>query len=429
MYLQKLQKQKKLLVFLLLAGLVFGAGSVQSMANTPSQDAKTTYQTQTDKVQKEIDRINLDLQNINQNKETTQSQTLAGQVSTKQSSINEIDRLIIDTRVVIGQLDKQIRDNQDKIDVLNKELSEMVLQIQSRQLKKPITVIFSGKNMGSMISEIYGLSAIEQSIEVKKQEIDDANKDLKDTKEKNETLKTQLETTRSLLKSEQSGLKFLFDQTQGQESRYQSLLKSINEQKTQLESQLGTLEGEYLAELSNERSKQQYVDTGYTSQCSFEETQPLNVPPDYFTSPAKGYLTQPFHCGHDGIDIANDTGSDLVAVDDGEVIKVGPEMKGCIGFGCSGGFGNYIVIEHIVPSGQKVYSLYAHLQFKPTLVIGQKVARGQKVGLMGCTGYTFPYPCGVHIHFMLLSESSQKSGLGCRYGRAKCYNPLKYMKL
>lgn len=257
MYLQKLQKQKKWLVFLLLAGVLFGAGSVQSLANTPNQDAKTTYQTQTDKVQKEIDRINLDLQNINQNKETTQSQTLAGQVSTKQSSINEIDRLIIDTRVVIGQLDKQIRDNQDEIDILNKELSEMVLQIQSRQLKKPITVIFSGKNMGSMISEIYGLSTIEQSIEAKKQQIDKANRDLKDTKEKNETLKTQLETTRSLLKSEQSGLKFLFDQTQGQESRYQSLLKSINEQKTQLESQLGTLEGEYLAELSNERSKQQ----------------------------------------------------------------------------------------------------------------------------------------------------------------------------
>jgi murein DD-endopeptidase MepM/ murein hydrolase activator NlpD len=430
MYFLTLQKQKNLISFLIIFTLVFGLISTRALANTNTEKTQTNYELQNSQVQKEIDRISSDIKKISQESEDSgqQSQTLSGQVSKKQEAINQIDKLILDTRLVIGQLDKQIKDNQDKIDRLNKELSELVLEIQNRQLKKPISILFSGKNLGTIIGQIYSISSVEEKIDAKKKEVDEANKSLKKTKEKNEELKTELESTRALFRSEQSGLKYLLDETNGEESRYQSLLKSITEQKSQLEGQLDTLKGDYLAELQDQRS-QNYRDTNYTTECPFEEKTPLNIPQGYFGSPATGYLTQPFHCGHDGVDIANDMGSSITSIGDGEVTRVGPEMKGCIGFGCSGGFGNYIVIKHQIPSGQIVYSLYAHLQYKPTLIIGQKVAKGQQVGQMGCTGYTSPYPCGIHLHFMLLSDSLEKNGLGCVYGKAKCYNSEKYIKL
>lgn len=430
MYFLTLQKQKNLISFLIIFTLVFGLISTRALANTNTEKTQTNYELQNSQVQKEIDRISSDIKKISQESEDSgqQSQTLSGQVSKKQEAINQIDKLILDTRLVIGQLDKQIKDNQDKIDRLNKELSELVLEIQNRQLKKPISILFSGKNLGTIIGQIYSISSVEEKIDAKKKEVDEANKSLKKTKEKNEELKTELESTRALFRSEQSGLKYLLDETNGEESRYQSLLKSITEQKSQLEGQLDTLKGDYLAELQDQRS-QNYRDTNYTTECPFEEKTPLNIPQGYFGSPATGYLTQPFHCGHDGVDIANDMGSPITSIGDGEVTRVGPEMKGCIGFGCSGGFGNYIVIKHQIPSGQIVYSLYAHLQYKPTLIIGQKVAKGQQVGQMGCTGYTSPYPCGIHLHFMLLSDSLEKNGLGCVYGKAKCYNSEKYIKL
>jgi murein DD-endopeptidase MepM/ murein hydrolase activator NlpD len=430
MYFLTLQKQKNLISFLIIFTLVFGLSSTRALANTNTEKTQTNYELQNSQVQKEIDRISSDIKKISQESEDSgqQSQTLSGQVSKKQEAINQIDKLILDTRLVIGQLDKQIKDNQDKIDRLNKELSELVLEIQNRQLKKPISILFSGKNLGTIIGQIYSISSVEEKIDAKKKEVDEANKSLKKTKEKNEELKTELESTRALFRSEQSGLKYLLDETNGEESRYQSLLKSITEQKSQLEGQLDTLKGDYLAELQDQRS-QNYRDTNYTTECPFEEKTPLNIPQGYFGSPATGYLTQPFHCGHDGVDIANDMGSSITSIGDGEVTRVGPEMKGCIGFGCSGGFGNYIVIKHQIPSGQIVYSLYAHLQYKPTLIIGQKVAKGQQVGQMGCTGYTSPYPCGIHLHFMLLSDSLEKNGLGCVYGKAKCYNSEKYIKL
>lgn len=430
MYFLTLQKQKNLISFLIIFTLVFGLISTRALANTNTEKTQTNYELQNSQVQKEIDRISSDIKKISQESEDSgqQSQTLSGQVSKKQEAINQIDKLILDTRLVIGQLDKQIKDNQDKIDRLNKELSELVLEIQNRQLKKPISILFSGKNLGTIIGQIYSISSVEEKIDAKKKEVDEANKSLKKTKEKNEELKTELESTRALFRSEQSGLKYLLDETNGEESRYQSLLKSITEQKSQLEGQLDTLKGDYLAELQDQRS-QNYRDTNYTTECPFEEKTPLNIPQGYFGSPATGYLTQPFHCGHDGVDIANDMGSSITSIGDGEVTRVGPEMKGCIGFGCSGGFGNYIVIKNQIPSGQIVYSLYAHLQYKPTLIIGQKVAKGQQVGQMGCTGYTSPYPCGIHLHFMLLSDSLEKNGLGCVYGKAKCYNSEKYIKL
>jgi len=248
------------------------------------------------------------------------------------------------------------------------------------------------------------------------------------TKAQNLAIESQLEKTRSLLKSQQSNLEYLLAQTKGQENEYQKLLTSIENQKKILDTQLDSLKGEYLAELADLRNDEILANQA-GSGCKFEVAGSLGVSKDYFVRPAKGFLTQPFHCGHDGIDIADGLGSELVSIADGIVDRVGPRMDGCIGLKCNGGYGNYILIRHDLPSGKRVYSLYAHLHRPPNKVIGQNVARGETIGLMGCTGFTKPYPCGVHIHFMLMSDSVEQTGLGCRMGRSKCYNPANYINI
>jgi len=86
---------------------------------------------------------------------------------------------------------------------------------------------------------------------------------------------------------------------------------------------------------------------------------------------------------HTGIDIAAPLGSVVKAAADGVVVAVGHT---------SVGYGNYVVIAH----GGGIMTLYGHL-FKTDVSVGQRVMRGQRIGLEGATGLA----TGPHVHFEL----------------------------
>ncbi|MBR5227864.1 MAG: M23 family metallopeptidase [Clostridia bacterium] len=64
-------------------------------------------------------------------------------------------------------------------------------------------------------------------------------------------------------------------------------------------------------------------------------------------------------------------------------------------------YGNYVKIKH--PNG--MYTLYAHLQYGSVDVnLKDKVKKGQVIGFMGNTGYSF----GAHLHFEVRDENNVK---------------------
>lgn len=86
---------------------------------------------------------------------------------------------------------------------------------------------------------------------------------------------------------------------------------------------------------------------------------------------------------HRGLDIANHTGTPIVASADGRVSSVRK----------NGGMGKTIVIDH----GYGFVSRYAHLsEYK--VKRGQQVKRGDVIGLMGSTGYS----TGPHLHYEVI---------------------------
>lgn len=84
---------------------------------------------------------------------------------------------------------------------------------------------------------------------------------------------------------------------------------------------------------------------------------------------------------HTGIDLAADRGTPVYAVGDGIVVRAD---------NTSGGYGNCIRINH----GYSYLTFYAHLS-KILVVPGQKVRRGQLIGLVGTTGRS----TGPHLHY------------------------------
>lgn len=99
-----------------------------------------------------------------------------------------------------------------------------------------------------------------------------------------------------------------------------------------------------------------------------------------FIWPASGTLNQYFAWYHPGIDIGNLGGGPILASDGGTVVVSGWDGTG---------YGNTIVIDH----GNGYTTRYAHLSALYAGV-GQRVAKGETLGMMGSTGRS----TGTHLH-------------------------------
>ncbi|MBS3956404.1 MAG: peptidoglycan DD-metalloendopeptidase family protein [Clostridiales bacterium] len=109
------------------------------------------------------------------------------------------------------------------------------------------------------------------------------------------------------------------------------------------------------------------------------------VPGGSLTSPY-GWRTHPIFGTrrfHHGIDISRGD-STIVAAGDGTVVRAQ--------YGWNGGYGNMIVIDH----GDGVTTVYTHILDGSFVVSsGERVTKGQRIALVGSTGYS----TGPHLHF------------------------------
>ena len=109
------------------------------------------------------------------------------------------------------------------------------------------------------------------------------------------------------------------------------------------------------------------------------------TPGCYYLRPIKGgHISQKLHL-HNAVDLAAPIGTPIVASAGGTVII------SRINNGWNGGYGNFVVISH----NNGTQTLYAHMQLKKVVSVGQHVDQGDLVGYIGMTGETY----GPHVHF------------------------------
>ncbi|MBW1645931.1 MAG: M23 family metallopeptidase [Deltaproteobacteria bacterium] len=110
---------------------------------------------------------------------------------------------------------------------------------------------------------------------------------------------------------------------------------------------------------------------------------PSIMPVRGWISSRYGYRVSPFTGRrefHKGVDIVNRRGTPVVATADGRVKFAG----------YNGGYGRMVVIDHGIGLATK----YGHLS-KIYVKIGDRVVRGQKIGLVGNSGRS----TGPHLHY------------------------------
>ncbi|MCD5382627.1 peptidoglycan DD-metalloendopeptidase family protein [Candidatus Gracilibacteria bacterium] len=121
-----------------------------------------------------------------------------------------------------------------------------------------------------------------------------------------------------------------------------------------------------------------------------------------FIWPTKGKITQYFHKGHYGLDIANVNKGPIFAVADGVIERA-------FSSGWHGGYGKYILINH----GKGIKTLYAH-NSKVYVKKGDKVKQGDTIAWMGNSGRVRGRT-GIHLHFEVIINGVKR-------------NPLAYIK-
>ena len=119
-----------------------------------------------------------------------------------------------------------------------------------------------------------------------------------------------------------------------------------------------------------------------------------------FEAPVKGYrINSAFGLrklaieakarAHKGVDIAAPMGTSVYTTAEGRVVRAGFQ---------AGGYGNFIEVKH--PNG--LSSVYGHLS-RIDVHTGQVVASGERIGLVGSTGYS----TGPHLHFEVRRNGGQ----------------------
>jgi murein DD-endopeptidase MepM/ murein hydrolase activator NlpD len=115
-----------------------------------------------------------------------------------------------------------------------------------------------------------------------------------------------------------------------------------------------------------------------------------------------GKFVRGFFRGHDGMDISQRTGSPIIAAAAGVVVRTG-WVSNC--------GGNQVVIA----VGSNLYTGYYHMS-KILVSPGQKIARGQQIGMIGESGCT----TGPHLHFSVSRGYPLSNG-------STFYNPARFL--
>lgn len=383
--------------------------------------SRQTYDQQKSVIEKQRSEINSILNNNSRDLHDVSllKSTLKAEIESNEKSISDTDKLITQVNDLIKNIDIQIAQNQKEIDRLVDQMKLLLVELQKQEQITPLESVLSSENLADAISKLYNISSLQSKADSMRQDLEKQSKELSDNKIKQEEARVNLEKSRALLAGQRSTLENLKNKTQNDENKYTQYRDSLIRQQNELAARLAVLRQKQIDEENknkssrgNSSSRGSVGDGGGGSGCPIEDKRGISVPSGYFQKPTSGIITQGF-CGpdsfgfHNGVDIANEDDTPLYAIADATVVQVSPEY-----------YGNHIVLKVVLPSGDRVYALYAHMNVPSFRKVGDTVKKGDVVGSMGDTGFT----SGVHLHFTLFSDEYESKDIG-----AKVFNPIKFI--
>lgn len=321
-----------------------------------------------------------------QNEEIKKREELDKQISAVQAEIDAYQEKIDQKTQAIEASEKKINELTVDMQKQNSDYNERAKRLIKKGNISYTEIILRSKSVEDMLSRA---SIVKRVAEYDSDKLKEIENSMDDVEKMKENLLIQKQEVIDL-KAEQDEQKKVLD---GYRQESQTIIDN-------LQKDIETFEREYeLAKQAEAQAKaeaerlRQQIDSGRATNSSGAIIVPPTFSGGQFAWPSNttrlvtspyGYRIHPvtrksrFHAG---IDIGAAYGTDILASQSGVVIVAGYN---------SGGYGNYVVINH----GGGYTTLYAHCS---SLLVsrGQNVSRGQVIAKCGSTGMS----TGPHIHY------------------------------
>ncbi len=377
-----------------------GADSIEE-----KQDQKQELKEANERLQEEIDALEADM---------ADKQALAEKYEEKAANT----KAMLDTVVAeIGQTEIKITEKEAEIAQKEVELQDAKALFEERLRAiymtgstSQIELLLSADNLTDYFvrSELVrnvteADNALMESIKQKMTEIEAAKAEIEAQKAEAEERKKDLQALNIQYTEELEALNATISSIEDQTATLESEQEDNKEAMAQLDAEIA--EAQRKAEEENNDLQFSNGNTGASASDGDVYAS------DMFTWPVPSCYTISSYYGtrwdrlHKGIDISKSGiyGSPIVAAADGVVI---------VNQYNSGGYGNYIMIDHGTSSdGVRYYTLYGHMSQPGIVSVGTHVSAGQVIGYVGSTGNS----TGPHLHFEIHKNS-----------RNNAVNPMNY---
>lgn len=314
----------------------------------------------------------------------------------------------------ISDLAEKIKENEKQLLFKTKILGNLMQNYYEYDRQGILDLVLMEK---SISASLQGTEYIKQSgmkinelladIRKAKKEMEEQKIQLEGKEKESEKIKETLEDKNLTLQNNENQKEILLGQTQKEKEKYSQLLASIENEIYELE-----------ANKSVDYSKVPAAKGGYFDYpvSSSVITQNYGCLQDSFARRSYPSCNNGKGGFHNGLDFGKNSGSSIFAARSGKVIGSGNNGRYA--------YGQWLAIDH----GDGLVTLYGHLSSK-AVSKGKSVKTGQKIGVMGNTGYS----TGTHLHFSVFDkksfevvESKHVSGLMIPTGGSM--SPKRYLK-
>lgn len=340
---------------------------------------------------------------------------LEGELKDTEKQLNELSSLKGNTEAYIKKVDSylnKLADNiaklqaqsvakQQEIDAANKKLAEQEVAIgeQYNAMKKRIQYMYENGNtqyiemflastsMSEFLNRAEYISKITEYDRQQLQKLRDAKEEIAATKAQLESDQAILQATIKETEDEQAASEKLLADKKSSLKDLDAQYAETTDDKAELERQIEVQKQE-IAELKaieeqRRKAAEEAAKKGETSIIYDGGSLMWPLPGYSRISSSFGPRNHPIYNivkMHYGIDIPAPTGTKIYAAYNGEVAAAK----------YSSSMGNYVLIDH----GNQLYTIYMH-QSKMLVSAGDKVKKGDVIGLVGSTGDS----TGPHLHF------------------------------
>ena len=319
---------------------------------------------------------------------TAQINKIANENTKIEGSIKENEEEISKLSADIERFKTEIEQKENHI-VLQKRMLEKFLREKYKDYSKE-SVHFTALNIANTNQSLHKDSLDHASDQISDyvRKIHDEQEDLRDDQtnleKKSQRItdaKYELEQRSDSLESSQNYKRVLAAEVSVEEDKYQTKLSKVLEEQLAMQQEISDLSTGQIGNFS-------LADLPDKDEADFDL--PINEPFIKTQGYGKTSFSSHYKGGmHNGIDYVATGNQNIITVADGKVKATGKMGKY--------GYGNWVAIDH----GNGLITLYGHMS-SVNVSRGEKVDQGDKIGVMGNTGFS----TGKHLHFTVFAGST-----------------------